>query len=110
MTVVISPLQTAWLAIALTTGVGSTVIVNEVVGPVHGPADGVTTMVATTATPPLLTAVNAGMSPMPLAARPIEGVSLVHAKLVAVPVKLIVLALVPLQTSWSITALTDAAG
>jgi hypothetical protein len=71
-----APLHTVWFAVALTTGVGFTVIVKLVVLPVHDPYKGVTVIVATTGTAPALMPVNAAMLPVPLAARPIEGVSL----------------------------------
>ena len=78
MAVVEAPLHNAWLAITLTVGVGSTVIVKDVVAPVHAPNVGVTTIVAVTAAPVLLTAVKAAMLPVPLAARPIDVVVFVH--------------------------------
>ncbi len=48
-----------------------------------------------------VTPVNAGMFPVPLAARPIEVLSLVQLKDVApAPVKLIAVVLVPLHIAW----------
>lgn len=59
--------------------------------------DGVTVMVAVIGADPLLVTVNAGMFPVPEAARPMEGVLLVQLKFVPEmpPVKLIALVLVP---------------
>ena len=77
MAAVAVPLQTTWLATAFTIGVGLTVIVNVigVPGQLAPPATktGVTVIVATTGAPDELVAVNAARSPVPLAARPIEG-------------------------------------
>jgi len=78
MAVVIVPLHTTSLEKPVTVGVGSTVIVNDSVGPAHGPLVGVTTIVAITGAVPLFTAVNEGMLPVPVADNPIDGVSLVH--------------------------------
>ena len=64
----------------------------KVIGvPTQPLADGVTTTVETTGAVPLLTAVNDGIFPFPLAARPIAGVVFVQAKVVplTVPPKLI---------------------
>jgi hypothetical protein len=49
-------------------------------GPEHPFAIGITVMVATTGAVPALVAVKDGMFPVPLAARPMEGVELTHAK------------------------------
>jgi hypothetical protein len=80
--VVLLPLQISWLAIALTTGVGCTVIVNDFVGPLHVTAPnvyfGVMVIVAITGVDPLLVATNDPMFPVPLSASPIEAVSLVQ--------------------------------
>lgn len=52
----------------------------KVIGvPAQPLADGVTKMVATTGAVPLLTAVNDGRFPFPLAAKPIDGVLFVQA-------------------------------
>jgi hypothetical protein len=50
--------------------------------PTHPFADGVTVMVATTLVVPTLAAVKEGMLPVPLPARPMDGVLLTHAKVV----------------------------
>ena len=83
----------------LTDGVGFTVIVNENGDPVHPFADGVTVMVATIADVPALVAVNEGISPFPLAVSPMDGWSLVHAKVVPAtgPPKVMAVVVAPLQ-------------
>jgi hypothetical protein len=81
MDAVLPPLHTTWLEGSVTVGVGLTVIVKDFVGPLHitPPVNtGVTTMVATTGLVPALMAANAPMLPVPLAARPIEVLLLVH--------------------------------
>src|SRR5262245_13015699 len=76
------PLHTVWSDGSVTFGVGLTVMVKVCADPVHtGPAvDGVTVMVATTGVVPAFTAAKAPMLPVPAAAKPIEGVSLVQLK------------------------------
>src|ERR1044071_7715541 len=80
--VVLLPLQISWLAIAATTGVGCTVIVNVFVGPAHVTAPnvyfGVMVIVAATGLVVALVATNDAMFPVPLAASPIDAVSLVQ--------------------------------
>ena len=78
MAVVAAPLQYTSLLMILATGVGLTVMVNDMGVPVHPLADGVTVMVATTGTVPVLMAVNDPILPVPLEARPIEGLSLLQ--------------------------------
>ena len=46
--------------------------------PAHPPATGVTVIVATTGVVPVLTALNGRIFPVPLAGRPMEGVSFVQ--------------------------------
>jgi len=46
-------------------------------------------MVAVSGVPPVFVAVNEAIFPVPLAGKPIPGVSLVHVKVLPVPVKLI---------------------
>ena len=58
--------------------VGNTVIENAIGVPIHPLAAGVTVMVAITGAVPALVAVNEGISPVPLAASPIDGVLLVQ--------------------------------
>jgi hypothetical protein len=108
--VVLLPLHTTWLPTAFTEGVGSTTIENDFVVPLQAPYWGVTTIVAVTGAPVLLMAVNAAMLPVPLAGSPIEGVSLVHVKPVAVPLNDTVVVLLPLQISWLVMALTTGVG
>lgn len=81
--VVKAPLQTVWFAIGFTVGAGFTVIVNVVGVPVQPLAVGVTVMVALMGELPVLVAVNAGMVPFPLAARPMA--VLLFAQLNVVP-------------------------
>ena len=68
-----------------------------------GPAVwGVTVIVATTGVVPALTAVKAPMFPVPAAASPILGVSLVQLKVdPAVPVNVTAVVSAPLHTTWS---------
>ena len=63
-------------------GVGFTVIVKVVDEPVHPFATGVTVIVAVTALVPEFVAIKDGMSPLPLAASPIEVVLFVQLKVV----------------------------
>jgi len=70
--------------------------------PVHPLADGVTVMVAVTGTLPVLVAVNAGIFPVPLAARPMEVLLFVQLNVVPVtaPVKFTGLVVAPLHKVW----------
>lgn len=70
---VVAPLQYVSLLTAKTVVVGFTVMVNDSGVPVHPFAVGVTVMVATSGAVPVLVAVNEGRLPVPLAARPIDG-------------------------------------
>ena len=76
--VVFAPLQTTWSAGSVTVGVGLTVMVKVCGVPGQPLADGVTVIVAVNGVPPVLTAVNAAMFPVPDAANPIEVVLLVQ--------------------------------
>jgi hypothetical protein len=80
--VVGEPLQITSSAGGVTTGVGLTVMVNVCGNPVHVTPPpvywGVTVTVATTAVDVELAAVNEAMSPVPLAASPMEVVLFVH--------------------------------
>lgn len=81
-------------------GVGFTVMVNDPGVPEQLLAEGVTVMVAETATLPVLTALNEGIGPLPLAARPMDG-SLFVQLYVDVPIfpeGFTALVLVPLHT------------
>ena len=77
---VFSVSQTTWSAGSSTCAVGLTVIVNSCVGHVQVTPPlvklGVTVIVATTGDVPPLTATKVGISPVPVAASPIPGVSL----------------------------------
>ena len=71
------PLHKVWLAIAFADGVGLTVIVKLIDGPVQVTPPlvklPVTTIVAVTGAVPALVAVKLGILPAPRAARPIDG-------------------------------------
>ena len=70
-------LHTTWLATGLIIGAGLTVIVNVIGVPTQLTPPlvnvGVTMMVATTGALVVLMAVNVGISPVPLAAKPMDG-------------------------------------
>ena len=68
----VPPLQTTWFAGTLAIGVGFTVILKVVAVPAQPLAVGVIVMVAVTGISVLLVAVNALISPIPFAAKPIE--------------------------------------
>ena len=89
---VVSVWHIIWSWGSFTCAVGFTVIVNVSVGPSQlTPAlvyVGVTTIVAVTGEVPLLTAVKEAMSPLPVAAKPILGVSFSH-EYVVVPEELV---------------------
>jgi hypothetical protein len=111
--VVVPPSHNAWLAIALSVGVGFTVIVNVIAVPVQPLAVvGVTVIVAVTGAAVLLVAVKLAILPWPLAARPIDGVLLVQLNIVpaTVPVKFTAAVAAPLQSTWLATAATVALG
>jgi hypothetical protein len=79
---VVAPLQSSWLPIAATVGVGCTMILNVCGVPLHVTAPnvyfGVTCIVAVTGVVPAFVAVKAAMLPVPDPRSPIEGVSLVQ--------------------------------
>ena len=77
--VVVALLHKVWSVILFTAGVGFTVMVNELVGPVQPLAVGVTVTVAVTGAEPVLVAVKAAILPLPLAKSPMEVASLVQA-------------------------------
>lgn len=66
----------------MTVAVGNTVIVNAMGVPTHAFAVGVTVMVAITGAVPGFVAVNEGITPVPVADKPMDGALLVHAKVV----------------------------
>jgi len=72
------PLHQSWLAMLFTLGAGFTVMVKLLGVPTQPLAVGVTVIVATTGVVPVLTAVNTGMSPLPVAAKPIAGLLFVQ--------------------------------
>jgi hypothetical protein len=80
--------------------------------PVEGFIDGVTVMVAVAGVDPALIAVNEGRSPVPPAARPMDGLLLAHVKIVpdTDPLKVTGVVAVPLQADWLEMALTDGVG
>src|SRR6185503_14982675 len=95
---VVSPANVP-VALTAVVRVGFTVIVN-VTGKPPQPVPllaGVTVMVAITGFVPVLTAVKGVISPDPLAGSPIAGVSLVQVKPAAVPLKLMVVVVTPLD-------------
>ena len=96
---VAAPLHKAWLGGRATSGVGFTVMVNICGKPVQPFADGVTVIVAVTGALVILTALKAGIFPVPLAANPIEVLLFVQLKAVPLtaPVKFIVFVVVPLH-------------
>lgn len=83
-------------------GVGLTVIANVLGIPGHPAADGVTVIVAITGVLPVLVAVKAFISPVPLAARPIDVLLFVQLKVVPVtaPVNVIEVVVEPLHNAW----------
>jgi len=101
--VVCAPLHNVWSVTVATVGVGFTVMVNVSGVPVQPLADGVAVMLAVCIVAPVLVAVNAGMSPFPFAASPMEGLSFVQTKDVALtpPAKFTAVATEPLHRVWS---------
>lgn len=77
-----TPLQSERSATRATVGVGLTVMVKVSGVPGTPKAVGVTTTVATTGAVPVLVAVKPEILPDPLAAKPIDGLLLVHVKVV----------------------------
>jgi hypothetical protein len=76
--VVAVPAQSVWLATAFTVAVGFTVMVNVFAAPVQPFAVGVTVIVAVTGALVVFTPLNEGIFPVPLAARPMDGVLFVQ--------------------------------
>ena len=83
----------------LTVAVGLTVMVNDVGAPIHPFAVGVTVTVAVIGEVVAFVAVNGGILPEPLAARPIAVLLFAQVNVVPVtgPVKFVTAALVPAQ-------------
>ena len=71
-------LHTVWLDTGDTDGVGLTVIVKLFELPIQPFASGVTVTIAVTATLPLLMAVNDGILPVPVAAKPMPALLFVQ--------------------------------
>jgi hypothetical protein len=90
--------------------VGFTVIVKDLVAPVHDPYTGVTVMLATAGVLPAFSPVKEVMLPVPLAARPMLVLSLVQLNAVAVPLNVTVVVDVPLHTTWLPIAATEGVG
>ena len=68
----VAPTQIGELLAAVTLGVGFTVIVKVITGPIHVPTYGVTEMVEVTPEAPLFEPVKLEIFPVPLAPRPME--------------------------------------
>ena len=75
----VAPLHTAKLAGTVTTAVGFTVMVKLELVPTQPLADGVNVIVAVIGKAVVLVAVNEGRFPVPLAAKPMAVLLLVHA-------------------------------
>ena len=94
-------LQTVWSAMVLTEGIGLTLMINDFEEEAQtGPPGkvGVTVMVAIKAVLPGFVTVKEGIFPVPLAARPIAGLSFIQLNVApAVPVKLTAFVVVPLH-------------
>jgi hypothetical protein len=99
MIAVIAPLQYATFAIGLTVVVGFTVIVNFIGVPTQLSAVGITVMVSTIGTIPVLIVTNDGTESVPLDAHPIVELLPVQAKVVpgTEPVNVIVFVVAPAQ-------------
>jgi hypothetical protein len=73
------PLHNTWLATAFTVAIGFTVMVNVIGAPVQPFAPvGVTVMVAAVALVNVLDVTNDGIFPLPLAAKPMDGLLFTH--------------------------------
>lgn len=113
---VVAPLHKTWLATAFTDGVGFTVMVKLIAGPVQvtPPAvnTGVTVIVATTGALVILVAVKLPILPVPLAASPMLVVLLVQLKTVPLtgPLKVIAAVADPLHNTWLATGFTVGVG
>ena len=93
-------MQSVWLLMVFTAGVGFTVMVKVSGVPGHPLAVGVTVMVAVTGAVPVLVAVKAPMLPLPDAPKPMEASLFVHAYVVPVtlPVKFTAVVVAPLHS------------
>ena len=105
------PLHIFWFDEPATSGVGLTVIVKLVDAPVQPPTDGVTVTVAVAIAVPVFIAVKEAMLPVPLDARPILLLSLVHVYVaVTLPVKLTAVVDELLHIAWLAIAATFGVG
>lgn len=109
---VAAPLQTNWSSGFTTVGIGFTVMVKYRIGPGQPFATGVTVMKPDCGIMPLLTGIKEGISPVPLAGRPMEGLLFVQLKLVpaTAPVKLTAVVAVPGQNVWFAGCTTSGVG
>ena len=111
---VAAPLHLTWSAGSLTWPEGLTVIANVCGVPGQPSNEGVTVTVAVTGEVPLLMAVNEGMFPVPVAARPMDVVLLVHEYVVVPPVLFVVkftaAVAEPLHLVWSAGSFSSAVG
>ena len=91
--------QIVFVAAVVTVGAGFTVTVNVAGVPAHPFADGVTVMVAVMGEVVALVAVNEGISPDPLGARPMAVLSFAQVKVVPLtgPDKFVIGAITPAQ-------------
>jgi hypothetical protein len=106
------PLQIVFVVAVVTVGAGFTVTINVAGVPVHPFADGVIVIVAVIGVVVALVATNEGMSPDPLSASPMAGLSFVQVNVVplTVPDKFVIGAIAPEQYAWLFTELTVAVG
>jgi hypothetical protein len=109
---VVAPLHSVWLETAFTVGVGLTVIVKVVDAPTHPLAVGVTMITAVTGALAVFVAVNAAISPVPVAASPIEVALFVQLNVVPLtePLKLTAVVVAPLHKVWFDTLFTSGVG
>ena len=93
------PLQIVFVAAVVTVGAGFTVTMNVAGVPVHPFADGVTVSVAVIGEVVALLAANEGISPEPLAARPMSVLLFIHVRVVPLtaPDKFVIGAVTPAQ-------------
>ena len=94
-----APLHKTRFGGCTTLGVGLTVMVNVCAAPGQPAADGVTVIVAVTGAEPVLIAANAGIFPLPDAAKPIDVLLFVQLKVLppTAPEKVIRLVVAPLH-------------
>jgi hypothetical protein len=109
-----NPVHSVWFGTTPTVAVGFTIMVNVLATPTQPVlvTTGVTVIVAVTGALVVLTAVNTGILPVPVAAKPILGVLLVQLKVVpaTVPVKVTADVAPPLHITWLTGWFTDGVG